>query len=114
MLTGETYEACVEMARRITEWSNKSRTLASFLSLQRRRPGIMEAANKGARLAKGKSIGLNISLPFEQVANPYITPELNLEFHLFLYTKVLVSLLRQGPGGLFPAVSARSMRSLKF
>jgi uncharacterized protein (TIGR00730 family) len=47
----------------------------------------MEAANKGAALAKGRSIGFNVSLPFEQFANPYITPELNFEFHYFFMRK---------------------------
>jgi uncharacterized protein (TIGR00730 family) len=47
----------------------------------------MEAANRGALLAKGKSIGLNIGLPFEQSSNEYITPELNLEFHYFFMRK---------------------------
>lgn len=47
----------------------------------------MEAANRGAILAKGKSIGLNIGLPFEQSSNEYITPELNLEFHYFFMRK---------------------------
>jgi len=48
---------------------------------------MMEAANKGARDAKGLSIGLNISLPFEQSSNPYITPDLNFEFHYFFMRK---------------------------
>jgi uncharacterized protein (TIGR00730 family) len=64
---------------------------------------MMEAANKGARLAGGKSIGLNISLPYEQVPNPYITPALNFEFHYFFirkfwflyYAKALIAF----PGG---------------
>lgn len=47
----------------------------------------MEAANRGAHLAGGKSIGLNISLPFEQFANHYIPPELNFEFHYFFMRK---------------------------
>lgn len=104
MLTSEAYEACVELARRITEWSNKIKNPRHrFYLCSGGGPGIMEAANKGAYLAKGKSIGLNISLPFEQMANPYITPELNLEFHYFFirkfwflyYAKALVAF----PGG---------------
>jgi uncharacterized protein (TIGR00730 family) len=51
-------------------------------------PGIMEAANRGAYDADGKSIGLNITLPLEQFPNPYITPELCFQFHYFALRKM--------------------------
>jgi uncharacterized protein (TIGR00730 family) len=51
-------------------------------------PGIMEAANRGAHDVDAKSIGLNITLPMEQEPNPYITPELCLQFHYFAIRKM--------------------------
>ena len=66
-------------------------------------PGIMEAANKGATLGGGKSIGFNISLPFEQMPNSYITDELNFEFHYFFMRKFWFAYLGKAlvvfPGG---------------
>jgi uncharacterized protein (TIGR00730 family) len=66
-------------------------------------PGIMEAANKGAQKGSGKSVGLNIDLPFEQNHNPYIDPEHNLEFDYFFVRKVIFVKYSQGfvvlPGG---------------
>jgi uncharacterized protein (TIGR00730 family) len=66
-------------------------------------PGIMEAANRGAREAGGKTIGLNIRLPFEQYPNQYITPELNFEFHYFFMRKYWFAYLAKAlvvfPGG---------------
>ncbi len=66
-------------------------------------PGIMEAANKGAKLAKGKSVGLNIDLPFEQSANPYIDADKLITFDYFFVRKLMFIKYAQGfivlPGG---------------
>ena len=66
-------------------------------------PGLMEAANKGAQKAKGKSVGLNIDLPFEQNHNPFIDQEHNLEFDYFFVRKVIFVKYSQAfvimPGG---------------
>jgi hypothetical protein len=66
-------------------------------------PGIMEAANRGASDAKGKTVGLNIGLPFEQLPNQYITPELSFEFHYFFMRKFWFAYLAKAmivfPGG---------------
>lgn len=107
-------ESAVEMAR----YYEDARSLAGMLThwaktLPGRRhrfvvtsgggPGIMEAANRGAYEAGGKSIGLNIKLPFEQYPNPYITPELNFEFHYFFMRKYWFAYLAKAlvvfPGG---------------
>jgi len=66
-------------------------------------PGIMEAGNRGAQEGGGKSVGLNIDLPFEQNHNPFIDPEHNLEFDYFFVRKVMFVKYAQGfvvlPGG---------------
>ena len=81
------YEDAVELARRLTEWSHSLNSVHRFVVTSGGGPGLMEAANKGALEAGGKSIGLNISIPMEQTSNPYITPELNFEFHYFFMRK---------------------------
>lgn len=81
------YEDAVDLARRLTKWSMSLKEKNRFVVCTGGGPGIMEAANKGALLAGGKSMGLNISLPFEQSSNKYISPELNLEFHYFFMRK---------------------------
>src|ERR1700734_1638490 len=98
------YEDARRLAFLLTEWSIQ-------IPARRRRfvvttgggPGIMEAANLGAYEAGGKSIGLNIHLPFEQYPNPYITPALNFQFHYFFMRKFWFAYLAKAlvifPGG---------------
>jgi len=66
-------------------------------------PGIMEAANKGAQMAGGKSVGLNIALPFEQYSNPYVDRDKIINFDFFFVRKVMFVKYAQGfvvlPGG---------------
>ena len=98
------YEDARRLAFLITKWTQ---TIAQprhrFVVCTGGGPGIMEAANRGASEAGGKTIGLNINLPFEQVPNPYITPELNFEFHYFFMRKLWFAYLAKAlvvfPGG---------------
>ena len=98
------YEDARELARLLTTWT---RTLPSenhrFVVTSGGGPGIMEAANRGAQEAGGKTIGLNIRLPFEQGANPYITDGLHFEFHYFFMRKFWFAYLAKAlvifPGG---------------
>jgi uncharacterized protein (TIGR00730 family) len=83
------YEDARELARLITRWSRSLKNGSHFLVVcSGGGPGIMEAANRGAAEAGGKSIGFNIKLPMEQKPNPYITPELSFLFRYFFMRKL--------------------------
>jgi uncharacterized protein (TIGR00730 family) len=98
------YEEARQLSHKITSW-------ASTLGPKPRRfvicsgggPGIMEAANRGAYEAGGKSIGLSIELPHEQFANPYISPGLSFNFHYFFMRKLWFAQIAKAlivfPGG---------------
>lgn len=98
------YEEARELARRITTWAlTLGPRPRRFVICSGGGPGIMEAANRGAAEAGGKSIGLSIELPHEQFANPYISPELSLNFHYFFMRKLWFSQIAKAlvvfPGG---------------
>jgi len=98
------YEDARRLAQLLTAWAMKIPSPRSrFVVTSGGGPGIMEAANRGAWEAGGKTIGLNIRLPFEQAPNPYITPSLNFEFHYFFMRKLWFAYLSKAlvvfPGG---------------
>ncbi|HUN88374.1 MAG TPA: TIGR00730 family Rossman fold protein [Terriglobales bacterium] len=98
------YEDARRLAYLLTEWASKiPGKRHRFVVTTGGGPGIMEAANRGASEAGGKTVGLNIKLPFEQMPNPYITPELNFEFHYFFMRKLWFAYLAKAlivfPGG---------------
>ncbi|MFA5511625.1 MAG: LOG family protein [Candidatus Kapaibacterium sp.] len=97
------YNDAVILSEKLSEWSKTLKPHQRMYICTGGGPGMMEAGNRGAWRAKSPSIGLNISLPFEQYPNSYITPDLNFEFHYFFmrkfwfvyYAKAIVAL----PGG---------------
>jgi hypothetical protein len=98
------YEDARKLAHMLTKWSMEIPSRRHrFVVTSGGGPGIMEAANRGAREAGGKTIGLNIRLPYEQVPNPYVTPALNFEFHYFFMRKYWFAYLSKAlvifPGG---------------
>ena len=98
------YEASAELAKKLTEWSMTiPEKEKRFYVCSGGGPGMMEAANYGAAMAKGSSIGMNISLPMEQNPNPYQTPALSFEFHYFFMRKFWLVYLAKAmvalPGG---------------
>jgi uncharacterized protein (TIGR00730 family) len=98
------YSDAREFARLITQWSDALQPpTRRFVVCTGGGPGIMEAANRGARDAGGKTIGLNIALPHEQYPNPYLSPELNFQFNYFFMRKFWFAYLAKAlvvfPGG---------------
>jgi len=98
------YEDARRLSQLLTAWAKKIPSKRHrFVVTSGGGPGIMEAANRGAWEAGGKTIGLNISLPFEQSPNPYITPGLNFEFHYFFMRKLWFAYMSKAlvvfPGG---------------
>jgi uncharacterized protein (TIGR00730 family) len=98
------YEDARRLAQLLTHWAKSIPSRRHrFVVTSGGGPGIMEAANRGAYEAGGKTVGLNIRLPFEQAPNPYITPSLNFEFHYFFMRKLWFAYLSKAlvvfPGG---------------
>jgi len=101
---GRYYDEARELARLVTEWSLSIPSPACrFLVCSGGGGSIMEAANRGARDAGGRTIGLNIGLPHEQRPNAWITPGLSFEFHYFFMRKLWFAHLARAiiafPGG---------------
>jgi uncharacterized protein (TIGR00730 family) len=101
---GQYYAEARDLARLVTEWSDGLQSPAHrYLVCTGGGPGIMEAANRGAQEAGGRTIGLNIGLPHEQRPNPYITEGLSFEFRYFFMRKLWFAYVARAmivfPGG---------------
>src|SRR5262249_54293446 len=101
---GRYYDEARELARLVTVWSKNLPTHEHrYIVCSGGGPGIMEAANRGASDAGGRTIGLNIGLPHEQRPNPYITRSLSFQFHYFFMRKLWFAHLARAlvvfPGG---------------
>jgi len=102
--TAEYYEAARTLAFRLTEWSKQlTDDKRRFVVCTGGGPGVMEAANRGASEAKGKNVGLTISIPVEEFDNQYVTRELSFHFHYFFMRKFWFAYLAKAvivfPGG---------------
>jgi len=116
------YEKSRELAK-IISTSHQGRKNGNFVVMTGGGPGIMEAANRGAHEANGKSIGLSVFLPTEESANRYIDPELHLQFHYFAMRKMHFLLRARAlvyfPGGfgtldeLFEALTLMQTKKIK-
>jgi len=98
------YEEARELSHKITTWAlTLGPKPRRFVICSGGGPGIMEAANRGAAEAAGKSVGLSIELPHEQFANAYISPELSFNFHYFFMRKLWFAQMAKAlivfPGG---------------
>jgi len=123
-MLGRYYDDTRELARRLTEWDMQRKAQRRYYVCTGGGPGIMEAANRGAADVKGgRSVGLGISLPFEEKVNQYVTPELAFEFHYFFTRKYWFLYLAKAmvlmPGGfgtmdeLFESLTLRQTGKVK-
>ncbi len=121
---GRYYDETRELARRLTQWDLQRKGDRRYYVSTGGGPGIMEAANRGASdVQGGRSVGLGISLPFEEKVNKYVTPELAFEFHYFFTRKYWFLYLAKAmvlmPGGfgtmdeLFESLTLRQTGKIK-
>jgi hypothetical protein len=121
---GRFYDDTRELARRLTEWDMQRKGDRRYYVSTGGGPGIMEAANRGAAdVPGGRSVGLGISLPFEEKVNQYVSPELAFEFHYFFTRKYWFLYLAKAmvlmPGGfgtmdeLFETLTLRQTGKIK-